>query len=270
MIIQTKGTKMKANLNETVKNQLDCLKLKHLAEHWDNFFRKAEMQKPSYNKFLTTILQKEYDCKKENTRLTRIKNARVPETFIMETFPFSKQRRLNKKLVMGLYDSLRFINEKQELIFIGPTGCGKTGLATSFLMHALNNECKGLFIDFNELTAKLFQACADHSEQKLLKKYQSYDILLIDELGNKPLESEQAGLFFDLIKKRNKKKTTILTSQLGFDEWINFLCNKHTNAGLLDRITQNCTIFNMKDCISIRPKNIVYATDNSTPPTEHI
>ena len=84
--------------------------------------------------------------------------------------------------------------------------------------------------------------------------------MLIDEIGYKTLEKDQAGLFFDLLRKRNKDKTTLLTSQLGFDEWGNFLQNKHLTAALLDRITENCTVFNMSECISIRPKKIVYAT----------
>jgi len=154
---------------------------------------------------------------------------------------------------------MHFINQKQELIFIGPTGCGKTGLGTSFLIHALNNGYRGLFIDFVDLIGQLFEAKGGHNEKKVIKRLSSYEILLIDELGYKSLEKEQAELFFDLIKRRNKKHTTIITTQLGFEEWGNFLQNNHLTAALLDRITVNCTIFNMKECISIRPKRIVYA-----------
>ena len=98
-----------------------------------------------------------------------------------------------------------------------------------------------------------------------MRKYSAVDVLLVDELGYISSEKEQASLFFDFMRRRHQHSTTIITTQLGFDEWGGFLQDSHLTAALLDRITVNCTVFNMKDCISIRPKNIVYAanTQNS-------
>ena len=107
---------------------------------------------------------------------------------------------------------------------------------------------------------RLWKSIADHSEKKVIKKFASIETLLIDELGYTAIRKEQAGLFFDLMKKRHLKKTTLITTQLGYDEWGDFLQNKHLTAALLDRMTVNCTVFNMKKCISIRPKNIRSAT----------
>ena len=149
--------------------------------------------------------------------------------------------------------------EKQDLIFIGPTGCGKTGLATSFLVNSINNGYRGLFIDFSYLLTWLMQSRGDHTEEALMKKLVSYDILLIDELGYKSCDREQASLFFDLIRRRHKTNPTIITTQLGFEEWGIFLHDTHMTAAMLDRITVNCAVFNMKDCISIRAKKVVYA-----------
>lgn len=247
-------------MSDDIKKQLKFLGLKKLSEEWEFNLLEAKNKQMSYQKFLTDIIEKEYADKQEKTRLARIKKAKIPEQVVMETFPFSKQPRLKKKLVLELYDSMKFVTEKQELIFIGPTGCGKTGLGTSFLVHALNQGYKGLFIDFRNLITELFAARGDHTEKKALKQFESYEILHIDEVGYMSLEKEQAELFFELMKRRNKKHTTIITTQLGFEEWGNFLQNKHITAALLDRITVNCTVFNMKECISIRPKNIIYAT----------
>lgn len=247
-------------MDENVKEQLQFLGYGYTLENWDTIFREATKEQPSYKSFLTKIITREYADRKEKARLSRLAKANIPEILVMDTFPFSNQPRLKKRMVMELYDSLRFITERQELIFIGPTGCGKTGLATSFLVHAINQGYRGYFIEFGSLITMLFQARADHTEHKLLKKLSSYDILLIDEVGYSVIEKEQAGLFFELIKARNRKHTTILTTQLGFEEWENFLNNIHLTAALLDRITVNCTVFNMKECISIRPKNIIYAT----------
>lgn len=247
-------------MDETIKEELQFLRLRTTMDNWNSILSEAKKKQPSYHKFLTSIIEREYTDKKERARLARIKKANIPELLVMETFPFSRQPRLKRKLVMELYDSLRFITKSQELVFIGPTGCGKTGLATAFLIHAINQGYKGYFIEFGQLIHQLFQARADHTEYKLLKRLQSYEILLIDELGYNIADKEQAGSFFELIKARNRKHTTIITTQLGFEEWGTFLQDKHLAAALLDRITVNCTVFNMKECISIRAKNIVYAT----------
>jgi DNA replication protein DnaC len=236
------------------------LGLKYLSKDWDTILKAAKKTQPSYHKFLTDILEKEYLEKKEKARLSRIKRANIPEYFTMETFPFAKQPKLKKKLVMELYDSMHFMTQKQELIFIGPTGCGKSGLATSFLTHAINQGCRGYFISCANLIEQLRTAKGDYTLNQVLRKFQSYEILLIDEFGYQPIDKEVAGSFFELLRTRNTRTTTILTTQLGFEEWEPFLRNKHMTAALLDRITTNCTVFNMKDCISIRPKKIVYAT----------
>ncbi len=253
-------------MNNSLRVHLHYLGFHHLAENWDTILKDASQHRCSYHRFLEQIVEKEYERKTEKARLARIKRARIPELFVMETFPFNKQPRLKKKLVLELYDSLSFMEDKQDLIFIGPTGCGKTGLATAFLVHAVNQGCRGLFIDFSDLLDTLYQSRGDYSEGNLMRKYLTYDVLLIDELGYISSQNEQASLFFDLMRRRHQRKTTIITTQLGFDEWGGFLHDSHLTAALLDRITVNCAVFNMKDCISIRPKNILYATKKQMSP----
>ena len=136
---------------------------------------------------------------------------------------------------------------------MGKTGCGKTGLATSFLLQALDRGYRGYFTTFPELVAELFQSLADRSEQKLLKRYASYDCLVIDEVGYVEVEPAQVGQFFTLMQKRHKKKTTLLTSNLGFSEWGSFLHNKQLTAALISRLTEISYVINMKDCRSLRP-----------------
>jgi DNA replication protein DnaC len=247
-------------MDEATQKQLRYLGLKQLSEHWDLILKRAAKEKPSYHRFLSNIIHEEYSYRKETRRLARLKRARIPEALVMETFPFVKQPNLKKRLVLEFYDSMRFITEPQALIFIGPTGCGKTGLSTAFLIHALNHDYRGYFIEFKDLLHRFQEAIAGHTERKLIRRFQSFDILLIDELGVTPLESEQAGLFFDLLKQRHKKHTTLFTTQLGFDEWGSFLRDPHLTAATVDRLTVNCTVFNMKRCISLRPKQITYAT----------
>lgn len=250
-------------MNETesnlLKKHLKYLGMEVLAENWQKIIKEASKKRPAYSTFFKDIVEKEYCARVEKARLARLKRAKIPEVFVLETFPFGRQPRLEKKIVCELYDSLSFINEKQDLVFIGPTGCGKTGLATSFLVHSINIGYRGLSIDFSLLIKWLMQSRGDHSEDKLMKKLTAYDVLLIDKLGYMSCDREQASLFFDLVRRRHRKNSTIITTQLGFDEWGIFLQDPHMTAAMLDRITVNCAVFNMKDCISLRPKQVVYA-----------
>lgn len=157
-------------------------------------------------------------------------------------------------MILGIYDSLEYMQKKQNIIWMGPTGIGKTGLATSFLIHAMNNEYSGRYILFPELIETLYKSVADHSEHKVMKKLSSYDCLLIDEIGYVDVEPVQVGLFFTLMQKRHRKKTTLITTNLGFSEWLTFLKNEHLTAALIDRLTEKSHVINMKKCVSLRTK----------------
>lgn len=250
-------------MDNAIKDHLQYLGLTLLGERWDEYLKDAGAKKISYQHFLSNIITNEYNHLLEKRRLGRLKAASIPDKLIMETFPFERQPNLKKKIVMELYDSLRFMTECQALLFIGPTGCGKTGLATSFLVHAINKEYRGKFIDFKDLLGQLYASIADHSEKVVLKRFAAIDCLLIDEVGYSGLDKQQAGLFFDLMKMRHRKQCTIITSQLGFDEWGSFINDRHLTAAILDRITENCTVFNMSKCISLRYNKVTYMTSNN-------
>ena len=101
---------------------------------------------------------------------------------------------------------------------------------------------------------ELFQSLADRSEGKVLKRYLSYDCLVIDEVGYVEVEPAQVGQFFTLMHNRHKKKTTLITSNLGFSDWGSFLRNAQLTSALLDRLTASSHVINMKDCDSLRDK----------------
>ena len=127
-------------------------------------------------------------------------------------------------------------------------------MSTAFLIHAINQGYSGRFILFPDLIELLYQSIADGSESKTLKKFASYDILCIDEIGYVEMEPVQVGLFFTLMHKRHKVRSTIITSNLGFSKWASFLNNDQLTAALIDRLTENSHVINMKECKSLRKK----------------
>ena len=234
--------------------KLKYLHLGGLREHWDDYLTQAGDQRFSHSRLLTQVVEEEYRIKREHLRQLRLQKARIPEPWVIETFPFERQPKLNQKKIMALYDSLGYMNQSQNLLWLGATGCGKTGLATSFLIHAIDQGYSGRYVLFADLIAELYRSVADHSEDKVLKKYLAFDCLQIDEIGYVEVEPVQVGLFFTLMHQRHKKKPTLITSNLGFAEWGSFLKNDHLTAALIDRLTENSHVINMKGCVSLRPK----------------
>lgn len=241
-------------MDEKLAETLRYLRLGGLLANWDEYLSLAQKKRLSPVALLKHVLEEERRIKSQNARELRLKRAKIPELLVMETFPFEKQPKLNRKKILSLYDAFDYMQKNQNLIWIGPTGSGKTGLATSFLIQAIDRGYSGRHVLFPELVTELYASVADHSEEKVLKRYLAYDCLLIDEVGYVEVEPVQVGLFFTLMHKRHRKKPTLITSNLGFTEWRSFLKNDHLTAALIDRLTEQSHVIRMKDCTSLRPK----------------
>jgi len=241
-------------MDEELRKILKYLRLGGLLANWDELLAKAWRGRFSHERLLRHVLEAEYRAKLENARLLRRKRARIPEMLEIETFPFARQPKLDRKKIMSLYDRFDYMTKQRNIVWLGPTGCGKSGLASGFLLQALDRGYRGYFVTFPELLAELYASLADRSEEKALRKYARYDCLVIDEVGYVEIEPAQVGLFFTLMQKRHKTKTTLITSNLGFSEWGTFLKNNHLTGALLDRLTETSHVINMKHCRSLRIK----------------
>lgn len=239
-------------MDDEMRSNAKYLRLTNLHTRWERYLSMAEKGNCSLVHLIRTILADEAETRRANARALRLKRARIPEPWVMETFPFEEQPKLDKKRALTLYDAFEYFQKNENIIWIGPTGCGKTGLATSFLIDAINRGHTGRYVLFPELVGELFSSVADHSEEKMIKRYLAYECLLVDELGYVEMEAVQVGLFFTLMQRRHKKRSTIITSNLGFKQWRSFLKNDHLTVALIDRLTETSHVFNMKGCRSLR------------------
>ncbi len=170
-------------MDEEFAEMLKYIGMRDLLANWEDYISIAQKSSFSLVRFLKYIIEQEYKIKQENARKRRISHARIPEPFVIETFPFARQPKLQKKRILTIYDSFDYLLKQQNIIWIGPTGTGKTGLATAFLTQAIEKGYRGKFILFPELMETLYQSVADHTEAKISKLFESYDCLLIDEVG---------------------------------------------------------------------------------------
>ena len=229
-------------------NYVHYLHLPGQKEDYDRYLKQVSEKDLSPIKFLEFVLAQEYELKQRQALNARLKKARIPEEHVLATFPFDRQPNLDKNQIVALYDSFDYIHRKQNVIFLGPTGTGKTGLSTAFLIHAINQGSSGRFVLFPDLIAELRKAEGSFTVERIIKRYAAYDCLVIDELGYVPVEPAQVGAFFTLMHKRHKRKTTFITSNLGFQDWISFLKNEHLTAALIDRLTDNSFVLNLQGC----------------------
>ncbi len=241
-------------MNDELHSQLKQLRLHRLADEWDNDLALATKQGYSAARLLQHVVEQEHVAKREKSRQLRRQRANVPEELEIETYPFKRQPKLDRKRIMSLYDGFDYMEKCRNMVWLGPTGCGKTGLATSFLLQAIDRGHRGYFITFPELIDRLFKSMADHSQDKVFRRFAAFDCLVIDEVGYVEVEPAQVGQFFTLMQRRHKTKTTLITSNLGFSEWDSFLKSQHLTAALIDRLTEDSHVINMKGCKSLRTK----------------
>jgi len=127
---------------------------------------------------------------------------------------------------MRTFAELDFVAKHENLMLTGPTGVGKTGLACGLLLKALQNGHRCQFVRAQDLFDEMYASLADRSTRQLLNRLARLDVLPIDEFGYLNLRPEQSNIFFKLMEERYHRHSTIVTTNLGYDEWQNFLGNK--------------------------------------------
>lgn len=227
--------KMQDELEQLLKN----LRLRKVLEITDRELQLAEKEQITYQDFLLRILRPQWYDRQEKAVEARIRRAKMPDKWALESFPFKLQPGVNRREIQTLAE-LDFIPKAENIIFIGPTGVGKTGLASGLLLKALQNGYRGQFIRAQDLFDDMYASLADRSSRKLLNKLAALDILLVDEMGYLNLRPEQTNIFFKLMEERYSRKPTLITTNLDYEEWQHFLGNKPMVEALLSRIRHYC------------------------------
>ncbi len=226
-------------MSKEVEQLLKNLHLRRMLSIYEEQLRAAEKEDVSYSEFVARLLRAQWHARQEGALEWRIRRANLPERWSIETFPFPRQPGVNRKQIRT-FAELEFIGKAENIVLMGPTGVGKTGLACGILLKALENGYRCQFIRAQDLFDEMYASLADRSTRQLLKRLARLDVLLIDEFGYLNLKPEQSNIFFKLMEERYHRHATILTTNLDYEEWHNFLGAKAMVEALLSRVRHYC------------------------------
>ena len=238
---------------EDIHTLLDALKLRHARRAVDEAIKAAQKDKPSYSAFLLELLRREHEGQRDRAIASRLRRSGLDEFWTLETFPFHVQKCVNKRAIYELAE-LDFIARGESVVFIGQAAVGKSGLASGILMKALyaGRRCQAIKAD--KLFEDLRASHADRATRSHIQTLSRLDVLLIEELGYvNALDPREINDFFRLMDNRCNRKSTIITTNLGFEEWGKFLGNGPLVAALLSRLLQKCRTFVFpKEALNLR------------------
>jgi len=227
-------------MDDDLDQLLVSLKLHRMREIIAERLCSATAEGTSYTEFLRRLLREEHQAQQLRFLAGRIDRARMPERWSLDTFPWERQPGVRRAVIEELA-TLDFIVQGQNIVLVGPTGTGKTGIASGILLKALFAGRRGLFIKAQELFDDMHRSLADHSSRKLLDRLARIELLIVDEMGYLNLRPEQTNIFFKLMEERYIARTsTLITTNLDYEEWYGFLGQKPMVAALLDRLRHRC------------------------------
>lgn len=224
---------------EELQALLHELHLEGLARALDTELDRAEREATAVAEVLQRLLSEQAAFQRERSLAYRVRQARLPWQWTIDTFPFAQQPGVNKAQILGLAD-LDFVRRHENLVLIGGPGTGKTGIAMGLLRQACLNGLRGRFYSAQALLDDLYASLADRSTTRLLTELSRLQPLCIDELGYLNLKSEQVNAFFRLMDLRYGRVSTILTTNLDYPQWYGLFDNKPLVDALLDRLQHRC------------------------------
>lgn len=224
---------------EQLNQSLRRLKLAGMVKSLDIRSREAIERKLSYCEFLELLLEDEMGNREVNSLKKRNALSHLPHQKSLEEYDFNFQPQLNKKMIFELATG-KFIEKKENIIFMGQPGTGKTHLAAAIGQKALLAGYRVLFTTVSEMIDTLNQSKADGTYYRKLQYYLQPDLLVLDELGFKPLSQHTVHDFFEIISKRYEQKSIIITSNKSFEEWDSIFFDKVLATAIIDRLVHHC------------------------------
>lgn len=250
---------MNSTYTQLVKN-LEYLKLKQMVAHLDDVLDFSTKNNLSIIDTLIKLSLYEIDFKEANMVKAMVKVGAFPHQKEIKDFDFNFQPSINKDQIID-FTSLRFLEAKENIVFLGSSGVGKTHLATSIGIVSAKKRNTTYFIKCHDLLQQLKKAKLENRLEARLRHFNKYKLLIIDELGYLPIDKDDSKLFFQLIDMRYEKRSTIITTNINFNAWDDIFYDPVIASAILDRILHHAHVvsisgnsYRLKDHLNFEDK----------------
>lgn len=240
-------------MSPALDTKLRRLRLAWMAQSFEAQNTEAIRAKLSYLEYLTALVDGELEARDNKGLMKRVKSARFPLAKSLEEFNFDFQPKLDVKLIKTLA-ACDFVERRENVIFVGQPGTGKTHLAIALGLKACEKGLDVRFTTVQDLAADLRAAHADHTVEQRIDTFVEPDLVILDELGFTPLDRLLADAFYRIIASRYEKKSIVVTSNKSFESWAEVFPDPVIASAVLDRLVHHAHLvpivgdsFRMKD-----------------------
>lgn len=238
-------TKTETKSTVLLKHHLKTLKLPTMHHECEKIAQRCAADNADHLAYLLQLSELELIERERKAAERRLKAARFPAAKLLDEFDFAARPSINKPLVLQLIQG-DYLDQRENILLVGPSGTGKSHLATALGMAACAQGRKVRFFRVTELITQLLEA----KEERLLLRYRQglnkLDLLILDELGYVPASKAGAELLFDVIATAYERSSLIVTTNLPFENWTEVLGSERLTGAALDRLTHRCHILETK------------------------
>jgi DNA replication protein DnaC len=228
-----------------LQHHLKQLKLPTMHAECEKIAARAAKNNLDHLAFLLQLCELELIERERRAAERRLKAARFPAHKLLDTFDFKARPSVNKPLVLQLVKG-EYLERRENLLLVGPSGTGKTHLTLALGIAACSQGKKVRFWRVTELITTLLEAKEERQLLRLRQQLAKLDLLILDELGYVPASKAGAELLFDVIASAYERNSVIVTTNLPFENWTEVLGNERLTGAALDRLTHRCHILETK------------------------
>lgn len=228
-----------------VKHHLKQLKLPTMHDECEPVAQRCAKENVDHLGYLLQLSELELIERERRAAQRRLKAARFPATKMLDDFDFAARPSINKPLLVDLIRG-EYMDKRENILFVGPSGTGKTHIAIALGITACQLGKKVRFFRVTELITMLLEAKEERQLQRMRSFLAKLDLLILDELGYVPASKSGAELLFDVISTAYERYSVIVTTNLPFENWTEVLGSERLTGAALDRLTHRCHILEAK------------------------
>lgn len=235
---------MDKTVNENIIRYSKELRLPVFRQEFKQMAEEAAKERMEYEEFLLKLMEREFELRMENRKKTHIRQAGFPSKLYLNSLD-REQLPDDAKEKLPMLERLDFIESGQNIVLAGNPGTGKTHIATGLGLKACIQGYKVMFTTIHRLLTQLRESHSQRTLKQMEARFEKYDLVICDEFGYVTFDKQGAEMLFNHLSLRAGRKSTIITTNLGFDRWEEIFGDPVLTAALVDRITHKAYLVNM-------------------------